>query len=283
LRTISADTNPMLRWEIDIPAGLGLKADQDQLFRILSNLARNAAEAMPAGGAIRLEVAEDGDMLAIDLSDTGPGVPDQIREHLFEPFGGSTKSDGSGLGLAIARELARAHGGDLELVASSAAGARFRLTLPRRLVLRVPSSRMTTMAHRSIALLLVFVLLAACAQVGNVGGYPNTAWLVRSYYQNNAQERGASCNSPQMRTLNSATVIEDTPQKVVMRVKYFWIDPSRIDNDSDSLGGSFVLGVPGGAGYCQGWSERDFTFDKMTDGSLTVASMTGPQRRPSQF
>ena len=126
------------------------------------------------------------------------------------------------------------------------------------------------MAYRSLAFLVALFLFVDCSHVGNVGGYPNTAWLIRSYYENNAQERGASCNSPSIQTLNAATIIEDTPQKVVMRVKYFWIDRSRIDNN-DPLSGGFVLGVPGGAGYCQGWNTRDFTFDKMTDGTLTIA------------
>ncbi|MFO1036765.1 MAG: HAMP domain-containing sensor histidine kinase [Geminicoccaceae bacterium] len=284
LRNLVADTNPMLHWDTDIPDGLGIRADQDQIFRILTNLARNAAEAMPAGGTIRLTVSEEEseDVVTVEMADSGPGIPDQVREHLFEPFGGSTKSDGSGLGLAIAREFARAHGGDLELMASSPAGTRFRLTLPRQLAFRFPAPRMTTMAYRSLAFLVALFPVVACSHVGNVGGYPNTAWLIRSYYENNAQERGASCNSPSIQTLNEATIIEDTPQKVVMRVKYFWIDRSRIDNN-DPLSGGFVLGVPGGAGYCQGWNTRDFTFDKMTDGTLTIAGMSGPQRRSSGF
>ena len=108
-------------------------ADRDQLYRVLMNLARNAREALPAeGGLIAVTAWEDGQAVQIEVSDTGGGVPQQIQGHLFEPFSGSTRSDGSGLGLAIAREIMRAHGGEIELARTGADGTTFRLTLPRR-------------------------------------------------------------------------------------------------------------------------------------------------------
>jgi replicative DNA helicase len=92
------------------------------------NLARNAVEA----GARHLQIsaAAEGDMLAIDIADDGPGLSPRARDNLFRPFFGSGRPGGSGLGLAIARELTRAQGGDLDLVRSTAAGTTFRLTLP---------------------------------------------------------------------------------------------------------------------------------------------------------
>lgn len=111
-----------------ISSDFAVEADRDQLYRVLANLARNALEA----GARRLRVSaarEDG-WVAIDLADDGPGLPPKARENLFRPFFGSARPGGSGLGLAIARELARAHGGDLGLVSSTGAGTVFRLTLP---------------------------------------------------------------------------------------------------------------------------------------------------------
>ena len=110
------------------PLDLEVEADRDQLYRVLSNLARNALEA----GARRLQLStipEDA-TLTIDVADDGPGLPPKATENLFRPFFGSARPGGSGLGLAIARELMRAQGGDLVLVVSTGAGAVFRISLP---------------------------------------------------------------------------------------------------------------------------------------------------------
>jgi signal transduction histidine kinase len=111
-----------------IPPELTVEADRDQLYRVLLNLARNAVEA----GAHRLACAEarENGVIAIDIADDGPGLPPKARDNLFRPFFGSARPGGSGLGLAIARELMRAHGGELTLVSSTGSGTVFRLTLP---------------------------------------------------------------------------------------------------------------------------------------------------------
>jgi signal transduction histidine kinase len=84
-------------------------------------------------------------MIAIEIADDGPGLPPKARDNLFRPFFGTARPGGSGLGLSIARELARAHGGELSLVSSTGAGTVFRLTLPAaaepaREISRVPMS-----------------------------------------------------------------------------------------------------------------------------------------------
>ena len=111
-----------------IPPDLIVEADRDQLYRVFLNLARNSVEA----GAHRLRFAamREAATIAIDVADDGPGLPPKARENLFRPFFGSARPGGSGLGLAIARELVRAHGGELTLAASTGAGTVFRLTLP---------------------------------------------------------------------------------------------------------------------------------------------------------
>ena len=126
-----------IRWKNDVPAGLLVDADPDQLFRILLNLARNAAQALTeqAGtgrtdGEIGLSALRAGDHVHIDIWDNGPGLPPRAREHLFEPFAGSGRADGTGLGLAIAAELTRAHGGHIELLRSDASGTLFRICIP---------------------------------------------------------------------------------------------------------------------------------------------------------
>jgi signal transduction histidine kinase len=105
-------------------------ADRDQLFRVVFNLGQNAIEAMNGVGEVRIVGSRDEDIAVITLADTGPGLPDIARAHLFEPFAGSTRDDGTGLGLSIAREIMRAHGGDIQLAASDADGTVFRLELP---------------------------------------------------------------------------------------------------------------------------------------------------------
>jgi signal transduction histidine kinase len=116
------------RLENEVPAGLAVEADRDQLYRVLFNLCRNAFEA----GAQRVVVtgrAEDR-QLAVEIADDGPGLPPKARANLFQPFTGSARPGGTGLGLAIARELIRAHGGEIALVESTEAGTVFRLTMP---------------------------------------------------------------------------------------------------------------------------------------------------------
>jgi signal transduction histidine kinase len=111
-----------------VPPDLRIRADRDQLFRVLLNLARNAVES----GAHSVTVsAHNGERrVVIDVADDGPGLAPKARDNLFRPFASSARPGGMGLGLAIAREIARAHGGDIALGYSGAEGTQFRLSLP---------------------------------------------------------------------------------------------------------------------------------------------------------
>ncbi|MGJ5175615.1 ATP-binding protein [Bradyrhizobium oligotrophicum] len=126
-----------ITWISAIERGLTIDADPDQLFRVLLNLVRNAAQALEslAGDAgvrqIRIIGRREGSVAILEVSDTGPGVPAKVREHLFEAFRGAGRPGGSGLGLAIAAELVRAHDGDIQLVEGTL-GATFRITIPDR-------------------------------------------------------------------------------------------------------------------------------------------------------
>ena len=122
-----------------IPPDLTIQADRDQLYRVFMNLAHNAVEA----GAHRLHfsAARDGGTLIIEVADDGPGLPPKARENLFRPFYGSARPGGSGLGLSIARELIRAHGGELTLASSTGAGTVFRLALPASATRKVSRER----------------------------------------------------------------------------------------------------------------------------------------------
>ena len=124
---------------IDIAPGLMIRADAEQLYRVLSNLVRNARQALEAqggpgseaSGTIEIAGGEDDSDWWIRVGDTGPGLPPRAREHLFEAFQGGARKGGSGLGLAIAAELVRGHGGHLDLIATGPEGTEFMIRLPR--------------------------------------------------------------------------------------------------------------------------------------------------------
>jgi PAS domain S-box-containing protein len=106
-------------------------ADRIQIEQVLVNLMRNAIDAMANGTRRELGVSTtllDDETVEISVTDTGPGIPQEIQAQLFEPFV-STKSHGMGLGLSICRSVVEAHGGRLQAGTSSGGGAVFRFTL----------------------------------------------------------------------------------------------------------------------------------------------------------
>jgi signal transduction histidine kinase len=120
----------------DVPAALIIRADRDQLYRVLSNLMRNARQAIEAtgkAGIVEIGAGESESDWWIRLGDSGPGLPEKAREHLFKPFSGSTRRGGTGLGLTIAADLIRGHGGKLELLRSDSEGSQFSIQIPRGL------------------------------------------------------------------------------------------------------------------------------------------------------
>jgi signal transduction histidine kinase len=99
LETAANDTTPTQLW-----------FDAEQMHRALDNLILNAVQNTPAGGLVKVDADSRDGRLRFRVRDTGPGVPESIRERLFEPFV-TGRPDGTGLGLAVVREIARAHGG----------------------------------------------------------------------------------------------------------------------------------------------------------------------------
>ncbi|WP_339108027.1 HAMP domain-containing sensor histidine kinase [Thioclava sp. GXIMD4216] len=121
---------------VDIAPNLTIRADREQLYRVISNLVRNARQALEATGehgTIEVGAGETRDEWWIRVQDTGPGLPAKTREHLFQPFTGGSRKGGTGLGLAISAELIRGHGGRLELMRSDETGTQFLLHLPQEL------------------------------------------------------------------------------------------------------------------------------------------------------
>jgi signal transduction histidine kinase len=122
-----------LDWTVEVDEELEVDADRDQLYRVLSNLCRNAVQALESegedAGEIRVTARREGSVTIIEVADTGRGVPEKARSHLFEAFQSVARKGGSGLGLAIAAELVQAHGGQIALVRNEG-GATFRVTIP---------------------------------------------------------------------------------------------------------------------------------------------------------
>jgi signal transduction histidine kinase len=112
----------------DVPTSF---IDSNQVKQVILNLILNAEQAMPDGGALTVSTrAEDG-WLAVDVSDTGEGIPEERIEDIFSPFF-TTRPGGTGLGLAVSRRIARAHGGDITVVSRRGQGTTFTVKLPIR-------------------------------------------------------------------------------------------------------------------------------------------------------
>ncbi|OKL44663.1 histidine kinase [Pseudovibrio exalbescens] len=131
-------TNSDIRFESAISQDFEIDADPEQIFRVIMNLCRNALQAMQEDKTVdisvikRISIAaeEKGNTVEIIVCDTGPGVPDHLRENLFRAFHTAGKSGGTGLGLAIAAEIVKAHEGTLTLRDQAGPGACFVITLP---------------------------------------------------------------------------------------------------------------------------------------------------------
>ncbi|HEX2146293.1 MAG TPA: HAMP domain-containing sensor histidine kinase [Pseudorhizobium sp.] len=135
---LALDSETGIDFVEEIADDLEVDADSEQLFRVIHNICRNAAQALatfhPEDPAtirrITLTAQRIGSVVSIAIDDTGPGMPRKARENLFAAFRGSARSGGTGLGLAIARELVLAHGGTIALVEKPGPGTQFRIEIP---------------------------------------------------------------------------------------------------------------------------------------------------------
>ncbi|GBD09282.1 Alkaline phosphatase synthesis sensor protein PhoR [Candidatus Thermoflexus japonica] len=119
--------------QLDLPEGLRVWADSEWAGRALGNLLDNAIRFTPPGGEVRVRAWSEGEWVAIEVSDTGPGIPPEDLPRIFERFYRRDRhrgGGGSGLGLAIARHAVEAHGGRIQAFSEPGQGARFVFTLP---------------------------------------------------------------------------------------------------------------------------------------------------------
>lgn len=133
--------------------------------------------------------------------------------------------------------------------------------------------------RRLAAFLVSASLLAGCGSVSpgvgfnTVLGYENLGSAMRAYYRQRAWERNATCPLPRMDAILSATVIDETDDEIVTRVRYSWRDDARLD---DGFGAGVRIGI-GGSGGFRGIDDRRFTLEKV-DGGVRIVDMSGPQR-----
>lgn len=129
--------SPSVTLSIDVPSDLMVDADPDQLHRVLTNLCRNAIQALEPGpraqrGQISVSGRRERASCVIEVQDNGPGVPPRAQANLFRAFQGAARPGGTGLGLAIVQDLVSAHGGRITLAATGPGGTTFRIEIPDR-------------------------------------------------------------------------------------------------------------------------------------------------------
>jgi len=110
-----------------------LRVDENKIRRMIFNITRNARQAMPEGGTFAISVREAGSDVVFEFVDSGPGIPEEIRENLFESFVTSGKEEGTGLGLAVVKKIVDEHEGSIEIEDALGSGACFSVRLPKRL------------------------------------------------------------------------------------------------------------------------------------------------------
>jgi signal transduction histidine kinase len=120
-----------------VPGTIAFEGDRQLLDEVLSNLLKNALEAVGERGQIEISARSSGEEVVLAIDDDGPGIADSVRATLFKPFV-TTKSTGTGLGLAFCRKVIEEHRGVIEASRSERGGARFEVRLPVRLQRQTP-------------------------------------------------------------------------------------------------------------------------------------------------
>jgi signal transduction histidine kinase len=115
----------------EVPDSLELMLERARMERVFMNLIGNALDAMPDGGELAIRAVPRGDGVEIEIADSGPGIPAQLRSQLFQPFATFGKKNGSGLGLALSRQAVLDHGGDIWVEDKAPPGATFHIRLPK--------------------------------------------------------------------------------------------------------------------------------------------------------
>jgi two-component system sensor histidine kinase BaeS len=122
-----------VRPELDVQPDMAeVEVDHHRLHQVLANLVSNAINHMPEGGRLTVKAHQEQGSVVIEVSDTGPGIPEDRLEHIFERFVKAGDSGGTGLGLSIARDLVQAHEGSITAANQPGGGAVLTIRLPAR-------------------------------------------------------------------------------------------------------------------------------------------------------
>lgn len=128
----SSLTAANVKIETQLPGDVPLiEGDEEQIKQVLLNLTMNAAQAMDDSGVITVSARRDGRQVVLVVADDGPGIPEEMRSRVFEPFV-TTKESGTGLGLAVVHQIVSQHGGRIDIETNGARGARFVVRIPIR-------------------------------------------------------------------------------------------------------------------------------------------------------
>ena len=106
-----------------------IEIDSDQIQQALVNIITNAVQAMPEGGKLTIGTREKGKFLEVEITDTGSGIPQEVKDKIFEPLY-TTRAKGIGLGLAVSKSIIDRHGGNIEVKSKVGEGTTFNIKLP---------------------------------------------------------------------------------------------------------------------------------------------------------
>ncbi|MBD3205919.1 PAS domain S-box protein [Candidatus Bathyarchaeota archaeon] len=118
-----------IEYEMNINMNPSMYLDKSKLRRVFDNLLKNAVEAMPEGGKIKINTNKKGNDISIEIIDTGVGIPEEKIDKLFKPFN-TTKSKGMGLGLVFCKNTIESHGGEIAILSERNKGTKIMITMP---------------------------------------------------------------------------------------------------------------------------------------------------------
>jgi signal transduction histidine kinase len=131
-----------LGWEAEVPSNLPIVSmDPDRMAQAMGNVLSNAIKFTPAGGKVSISADFQAGWFRIQVKDSGPGIPAEEREMIFQPFHRGSQGkrivEGMGLGLSIARDILTAHGGEIKVDSTPGAGSSFTLEIPTEVLSEV--------------------------------------------------------------------------------------------------------------------------------------------------
>jgi signal transduction histidine kinase len=146
VRLLSTKLPPDVKIAVEVDPAVELSGRPGEMNYVFMNLIDNALRAVGSSGRVEVRAGRESDDFVFEVADSGPGVPEDRRRWIFEPFATTRSTDGTGLGLYIARKVVIDHGGDISVSTSSLGGALFRVRIPTAAAQRRAALRRTSAA-----------------------------------------------------------------------------------------------------------------------------------------